>query len=231
MSLGDVVTRQCEAVYGQYDWAATSIVVLNVAFVVIAWDTLCSAKRAGGDAALLALSGSMAFLAIGSDLFQIFATKWSRALDMGAIALFVSLYLFVAARRILDASVAQAAAATAVFVTVAAATALLRTTEGPILHGLAPYLWTAATLAVFTAESRRRGSAATGVLATGFACFLMAIVARGAGLWACDDRGMAFAGLVGIDVWLVACAVSIRFLMRALAGATPIGGSQEPAVS
>ena len=127
------IDAYCERTGPEF-WAEPLNAVTNAAFIVAALAALALARRQGrGDPAVLALSGVLLAIGVGSFLFHTFATAWAAVLDVAPIMLFILGYFAVAMRRFVGLGWPGALLATLAFAVAAAAGGPLL---GPLLRPL-----------------------------------------------------------------------------------------------
>lgn len=153
MNWTESLDQYCERLDASF-WAEPLNAVTNAAFLVAAALALrIWLQRAPKDWSALALIGVVTATGIGSFLFHTYANRWSMLADVIPIAIFIHLYLFLALRRFLGASLWLAGGATALFLV---ASPFLGRLAAPLVGSSAGYVPALAAIFVVGALSLSR---------------------------------------------------------------------------
>jgi hypothetical protein len=164
----ELVPRYCGAAIASTAWAEPLIAAANLAFLVTS--VVCARdlrRQQSGPltAAFWLLLAEVLLIGAASLLFHTVQSRWSRALDLMAIGLFMLTYMLVAVRGLLGFSARTTAAAVALFVTACVGATLLRCGGERCLSGTLSYLPALLALAAVGISLRQRSkSASNGVL-------------------------------------------------------------------
>ncbi len=107
LTFWDQVSCYCERALNPDFWAEPLNAMSNLAFLFAAAMIYTDLRVSGleqGRRAILALTGILIAVAVGSFLFHTYATVWGRLADVAPIAAFVAVYIVVALMWLLNLS-------------------------------------------------------------------------------------------------------------------------------
>jgi Ceramidase len=149
----DIMDAYCERV-GPGLFAEPLNAVTNISFIIAAWAAWILATRTGAQTAgIRTLAGIGASVGVGSILWHTLANSWTLYLDIIPIIVFISWYIWLYTRHVMDLPRRRAALSVAAFLTATAVVIPYST----VLHGAlvyTPALLVVLTLGIHRARSR-----------------------------------------------------------------------------
>ena len=149
MDWSAAVDNYCERI-GPELWAEPLNALTNLVFI---GGAMFAYQRVKGDRGAVLLCLNLTLIGICSGAFHLLATRWSETADSVSILLFILVYVYLAARRILSLGWQLAGGTVILFFPYAAvSTMILVTLMGP-LNGTTPYLSVLLLIAIFAMAS------------------------------------------------------------------------------
>jgi hypothetical protein len=218
LGLFEIVPRYCSNAIAATAWAEPLIAASNLAFLLTAVacaNDLRQQQRGPLRAAFWLLIAEVVLIGAASLLFHTFQTRWSRALDMLAIGLFMLTYMLVAVRGLLGFPARSAVAAVAMFVAACIGASLLRCNGERCLSGTLSYAPALIALTAVGFSLRKRSKTTGNDVLSAAALLSVALLMRSTSFPLCEQPGMADVAAGTLVAWLLIIALMLWFLLRA----------------
>jgi hypothetical protein len=214
----EVVPRYCESALAAQGWAEPAIAGANLAFLLTA--VLCARDLrllpfGRVTAALWLLLAETVLIGTSSLLFHVFQTRWSRALDLFAIALFMLTFAAVALRGLVGFSVRATATAMSLFIAACIGAVMVRCGTERCLSGTLSYVPALVAMTAIGCKLGQRSKPAGSGVLTAAGLLFGALLLRGGSFPLCREPGLTNVAVGSLLAWLLLLALMLWFLLHA----------------